>query len=139
MRAAVMEGLGQIFCREVEKPVPAAGEVLMKVRAASICGSDVSRVFKGHRLYPLILGHEVAGEVVETGPGADPALVGMRAALVPLIPCMQCEYCQQGLYSACVNYSFLGSRRAGGFAEYLTLPAQTCCPCRMASILRPAR
>jgi L-iditol 2-dehydrogenase len=128
MKAAVMEGLEQIFCREVEKPVPAAGEVLMKVHTASICGSDVSRVLKGHRLYPLILGHEVSGEVVAAGPGADPALVGMRAALVPLIPCMQCEFCRRGLYSACTNYSFLGSRRAGGFAEYVTLPAQNLLP-----------
>jgi L-iditol 2-dehydrogenase len=46
----------------------------------------------------------------------------MRAALIPLIPCMRCAFCQQGLYSSCANYSFLGSRRAGGFAEYVTLP-----------------
>jgi L-iditol 2-dehydrogenase len=94
MQAAVMEGLGKIFCREVPVPTLAPGEVLLRVRAASICGSDVSRVLKGHRLYPLILGHEVAGEVAQTGPEVDPALVGMRAALVPLIPCMECENCQ---------------------------------------------
>lgn len=128
MKAAVLEGLGQIACREVEQPVPAEGEVLLKVHAASICGSDVSRVLKGHRLYPLILGHEAAGVVVETGPGVDPALLGMRAALVPLIPCMRCRYCQRGLYSACTNYSFLGSRRAGGFAETVALPAANLLP-----------
>lgn len=128
MKAAVMEGLGQIFCREVEKPVPAEGEVLLKVRAASICGSDVSRVLKGHRMYPLVLGHEVAGEVVEAGPGVDSGLVGMRAALVPLIPCMKCDFCLQGLYSSCKSYSFLGSRRNGGFAEYVTLPAANLLP-----------
>jgi L-iditol 2-dehydrogenase len=128
MKAAVMEGLGQIYCREVEKPVPAAGEVLMKVRAASICGSDVSRVLNGHRLYPLILGHEAAGEVVEVGLGEDPGLVGMRSAMAPLIPCMLCSYCRQGLYSACTNYSFLGSRRSGGFAEYVALPAENLLP-----------
>ncbi|HEX9018141.1 MAG TPA: galactitol-1-phosphate 5-dehydrogenase [Anaerolineaceae bacterium] len=128
MKAAVMEGLGQIFCRDVERPIPAQGEVLMKVQAASICGSDVSRVLKGHRLYPLILGHEVAGEVVEVGPGADPRLVGTRAAMVPLIPCMKCSFCQQGLYSSCTNYSFLGSRRAGGFADYVALPAGNLLP-----------
>lgn len=128
MKAAVMEGLGQIACREVDKPVPAAGEVLMRVRAASICGSDVSRVLKGHRLYPLILGHEVSGEVVETGAGVDEGLVGMRAAMIPLIPCMRCEFCRQGLYSACVSYSFLGSRRNGGFAEWVSLPAANLLP-----------
>ncbi len=128
MKAAVLEGLGQIACREVEKPSPAAGEALLKVHAASICGSDVSRVLKGHRKYPLILGHEAAGEVVETGLGVDPALVGMRAALIPLIPCMHCAYCRRGLYSACTGYSFLGSRRAGGFAEYVALPAANLLP-----------
>lgn len=128
MNAAVMEGLGQIFCRAVEIPQPAEGEVLLKVHAASICGSDVSRVLKGHRMYPLILGHEVAGEVVAAGPGADPALVGLRAAIIPLMPCMRCAYCQQGLYSACTSYSFLGSRRAGGFAEYVALPAANLLP-----------
>jgi L-iditol 2-dehydrogenase len=128
MKAAVMEGLKQIACREVEKPIPAAGEVLLKVRAASICGSDVSRVLKGHRLYPLILGHEASGDVVEVGPGVDDALLGMRAALVPLIPCMQCAFCRRGLYSACASYSFLGSRRAGGFAEFVALPAGNLLP-----------
>lgn len=128
MRAAVMEGLGQIFCREVEMPQPASGEVLLKVRAASICGSDVSRVLKGHRIYPLILGHEVSGDVAAVGSGVDPALVGMRAALIPLMPCMECEYCRQGLYSACGAYSFIGSRRAGGFAEYVAVPASNLLP-----------
>lgn len=128
MNAAVMEGLGQIFCREVEIPQPAEGEVLLKVRAASICGSDVSRVLKGHRMYPLILGHEVSGEIVAVGPGVDPALVGIRAAMIPLMPCMHCTYCLQGLYSSCTSYSFLGSRRNGGFAEYVTLPAANLLP-----------
>ncbi len=85
-------------------------------------------MLKGHRLYPLILGHEVAGEVVEVGPGVDAALMGMRAALLPLIPCMQCAFCRRGLYSACTSYSFLGSRRAGGFAEYVALPAGNLLP-----------
>lgn len=123
MQAAVMEGLEQISCREVERPVPQAGEVILQVRAASICGSDVARVLKGHRVYPLILGHEAAGEVVEVGAGVDPVLLGARAALIPLVPCMKCEFCQQGLYSACVAYSFLGSRRNGAFAEFVAVPA----------------
>jgi L-iditol 2-dehydrogenase len=123
MKAVVLEGMGQMACREVDVPVPGEGEALLRVRAASICGSDVARYTKGHRLYPLILGHEVSGEVVGVGPGADPGLVGMRAAMIPLIPCMNCEFCGQGLYSACAHYSFLGSRRDGGFAEYVALPA----------------
>jgi len=123
MRSVVLEGLDQVACREVEKPLPEPGEVLLRVRAASICGSDVARFLQGHRLYPLILGHEVAGEVAEVGPGVDPGWVGRRAAMIPLIPCLSCDYCQRGLYSACRDYSFLGSRRNGGFADFVTLPA----------------
>lgn len=124
MKAAVLEGIGKIVYCEVEKPAPLAGEVLMRVRATSICGSDVSRVLKGHRTMPLILGHEAAGEVVEVGPGVDDKLLGLRAAVVPLMPCMRCAYCSQGLYSACTGYSFIGSRRNGTFAEYVMLPAE---------------
>lgn len=128
MNAAVLEGLGKIVYREVERPAPAAGEVLMRVRAASICGSDVSRVLKGHRVVPLILGHEAAGDVVEVGPGVDGELTGLRAAVVPLMPCMRCAYCLQGLYSACTGYSFIGSRRNGTFAEFVTLPVENLLP-----------
>lgn len=128
MNAVVLEGLGQMVCREVERPVPGKGEVLLAVRAASICGSDVSRFLKGHRLYPLILGHEAAGEVIEVGPDVNKSWLGVRAALIPLIPCMQCKYCRQGLYSACTHYSFLGSRQNGGFAEYVSLPVSNLMP-----------
>lgn len=128
MKALVLEGLGEMACRELDRPRPGAGEVLLRVRAAAVCGSDVSRFLKGHRLYPLVLGHEASGEVVETGPGTDPALIGMRAALIPLIPCMRCAYCVQGLYSACTAYSFLGSRRDGGFAEFVALPVANLMP-----------
>ncbi len=128
MKAIVLEGLRQMACRDLEVPRPQVGEVLLRVRAASVCGSDLSRFLKGHRMYPLVLGHEAAGEVVETGPGVDPGLVGTRAALIPLIPCMHCTFCQEGLYSSCENYSFLGSRRAGAFAEYVTLPRSNLMP-----------
>jgi L-iditol 2-dehydrogenase len=128
MNAVVLEGQGQMVCRERERPAAGVGEVLLQVRAASICGSDISRFIHGHRMYPLVLGHEAAGEVVEHGPGTDASLVGLRAALIPLIPCMTCEACRQGLYSSCGAYSFLGSRRDGGFAEYVSLPAANLMP-----------
>ena len=96
--------------------------MLLKVRAVSICGSDISRYVKGHRTYPMILGHECSGVVAAVGEGVDSHLVGQHAALIPLIPCFNCEECQLGLYSACHSYSFIGSRQAGGFAEYVELP-----------------
>lgn len=128
MKALVLEGLGRIACRDLDRPQPTKGEVLLRVRAAAVCGSDVARFVKGHRLYPLVLGHEASGEVVEVGRGVDPALLGTRAALIPLIPCMHCAYCNQGLFSACASYSFLGSRRDGGFAEFVALPSSNLMP-----------
>ena len=122
MNAAVLDDKGIITNRELPTPDPGPGNVLLQVKAVSICGSDISRYVKGHRTYPMILGHECAGIVARVGPGVSEALTGEHAALIPLIPCFNCELCRQGLYSACHSYSFLGSRQSGGFAEYVELP-----------------
>lgn len=122
MRAAVLEDKGVISNRDVEQHGPGPGKALLQVKAVSICGSDISRYTKGHRTYPMILGHECSGVVTAVGEGVDEKLVGRHAALIPLIPCFECEECRLGFYSACHNYSFIGSRQAGGFAEYVELP-----------------
>ena len=122
MKAAILEDKGKISYREVPTPQPKPGNVLLKVKAVSICGSDIMRYTKGHRMYPLILGHECAGVIDTVGEGCDPALVGQRAAVIPLVPCMQCSQCNAGHYSACHKYSFIGSRQDGGYAEYVELP-----------------
>jgi len=122
MKAAVLENKEVITYKEVATPSPRPGHVLLKVKAVSICGSDVHRFVRGHRTYPLILGHECAGVVAAAGAGADERLVGQHAAVIPLTPCFQCEQCQAGRYSACPSYSFIGSRQAGGFAEYVEAP-----------------
>jgi L-iditol 2-dehydrogenase len=124
MKAAILENKQVMTYADVPTPTLLAGEVLLKVHAASICGSDISRYAKGHRMYPLILGHEVAGEIVAVGTAVDAALVGQHAAVIPLVPCFECDQCQRGLYSACRSYSFIGSRQAGGFAEYVAIPAR---------------
>lgn len=123
MNAVVLEDKARISNREVPQPVLGPGHVLLQVKAVSICGSDISRYVKGHRTYPMIMGHECAGVVASVGEGVDERLVGSRAALIPLIPCFHCEQCRLGHYSACHNYSFLGSRQAGGFADYVKMPA----------------
>jgi L-iditol 2-dehydrogenase len=122
MHAVVLEEKGVINNRELPEPRPAPGHALLEVRAVSICGSDISRYTKGHRTYPMVLGHEASGVVSAVGDGVSEGLVGRRAAVVPLVPCFQCEQCLRGLYSACHTYSFIGSRQAGGFAEYVELP-----------------
>jgi len=103
-------------------PSPPPGHVRLQVGAVSICGSDIKRYVAGHRMYPLILGHECAGVIDAVGQGVNQELVGQHAAVIPVVPCFECEQCRRGYYSACHSYSFIGSRQAGGFAEYLELP-----------------
>jgi L-iditol 2-dehydrogenase len=123
MKALVLHAVGDLRYEEVPRPVPGPNEVLMKVKAAGICGSDIPRVLeKGTYSFPLIPGHEFAGQIVEAGPGADASLVGRKAAVFPLIPCLKCDSCQIGQYAQCENYDYLGSRRNGAFAEYVTVP-----------------
>ncbi|MEO8397244.1 MAG: alcohol dehydrogenase catalytic domain-containing protein, partial [Chloroflexota bacterium] len=122
MKAAILENKGVISYQDVPKPTPSAGHVLLRVEAASICGSDISRFAKGHRMYPLILGHEVAGVIEAVGAGVSEDLIGQHAAIIPLVPCFHCEECLRGYYSACHSYSFIGSRQAGGFADYVEIP-----------------
>ena len=123
MKAAVLEGRGVIAYRDVPTPEPGPGDVLLRVRAASLCGSDIHRFVRGHRTYPIVLGHEAAGVITAAGPGADPSLVGRHAALIPLVPDHTCPECVAGRFSACGRYSFIGSRRPGALAEYVALPA----------------
>ena len=128
MRAAVLEDRQVLAIRQVPDPVPGLGEVLLEVRASAVCGSDIHRYLRGHRTYPMILGHEAAGVIRSVGEDVDPALVGRRAALVPLVPCHVCEQCRAGRFSACVAYSFIGSRRDGAFAELVALPWRNVLP-----------
>ena len=124
MYAAVLEEKGVMTYRELPTPRPGPGNLLLRVRAVSICGSDVHRYTRGHRVVPLVLGHEAAGEITALGEGVAPELLGRRAALIPLVPCLACEQCAAGRYSACPRYSFIGSRQNGGYAEYIELPAR---------------
>jgi L-iditol 2-dehydrogenase len=122
MKAAVLENKGVMTYQEVPTPSPRPGHVLLKVKAVSICGSDIMRYTKGHRMYNLILGHECAGIIAEVGAGGSKDLIGKSAAVIPLVPCFECEQCRAGRYSACRQYSFIGSRQNGGYAEFVELP-----------------
>ncbi len=122
MKAAILENKGVMSVKDVPTPTPQPGNVILKVKAVSICGSDISRYVKGHRTYNLILGHECAGVITAVGDGVSENLIGQPAAMIPLVPCFECEQCKAGRYSACHTYSFIGSRRSGGFAEYVEMP-----------------
>lgn len=124
MKAAVLFAPGVIKCEEVMIPRPGNGEVLVRVKAAGVCGSDIPRVMiKGAHRLPVIPGHEFSGEIAEVGDDVIGANPGDRVVVIPLIPCGRCEFCQVGEYALCDDYNYLGSRTDGGFAEYVRVPA----------------
>ena len=123
VRAAVLHAVGDLRIEEVERPAPHRGEALIHVKACGVCGSDIPRVFtKGTYSFPLIPGHEFAGQIVSVGEGGDPKLIGRKAAVFPLIPCRNCAPCEIGEFAQCERYDYMGSRRHGAFAEYIAAP-----------------
>jgi L-iditol 2-dehydrogenase len=119
MKALNLHAVGDLRYEEVPNPVRGEGEVLLKVKACGICGSDIPRIFKkGTYHFPTIPGHEFSGQIVE----ADrPELVGKMAAVFPLLPCRKCASCQVGEYAQCSDYDYYGSRRDGAYAEYIAV------------------
>lgn len=123
MKAWNLLDVNNLKFSDVIDPIPGKDEVLIKVRACGICGSDIPRIFtKGTYSFPTIPGHEFSGEIVALGDGADTALMGKGAAVFPLIPCKSCPACLTGQYAQCENYNYLGSRTNGAFAEYVAVP-----------------
>lgn len=127
MRAAVYKVPGKIVLEELPTPQAGAGEVVVRVEACSICGTD-RKIFRyGHHKIKdgeeRILGHEIAGEIAEIGPGVDYYKVGMRVAIAPNVGCGTCPVCREGLDQLCPNYNAFGISWSGGFAEYLLIPA----------------
>lgn len=129
MKATVLYGINDLRY-EANYPLPVLkdGEVLVKVRAAGICGSDVARVLKnGTYHFPTIIGHEFSGEVCAVKDTADDMLIGKRVSVFPLKPCFECDNCKQGRYEMCEHYDYLGSRCDGGFAEFVAVPKWNLC------------
>ncbi len=121
MRAAVYLGPEKIELRTVPIPEPAAGELLVKVRAAITCGTDVKTYRRGHPKFPppFIFGHEFGGDVVKVGDGVKQFREGMRVTANVFAECGECFYCRHGQGNICANlvYNF------GAFAEYMIIPA----------------
>jgi len=126
MKAARLFSIGDFRIEEVSIPKPHGTELLVKIGACGVCGSDLPRIYEhgsSNGKYPLTIGHEFAGTIVEVGEDASSSLVGKRGAFYPLIPCRQCDPCLGGHYAMCNNYDYMGSRRDGGFAEYILVPS----------------
>lgn len=126
MLAAVLHAPGDLRVEAVPMPdEPGDDEVIVRVMAAGICGSDIGRVMvTGTYRFPTIPGHEFAGVVARAGRKVSNVVEGDRVAVAPLMPCFHCDSCQRGHYSLCDDYSFLGSRTDGGFAQYVKAPAR---------------
>lgn len=123
MKAVVLTANNNLDYRDVPVPTYGPDEILVRVAFCGICGSDLPRVFdNGARSYPIILGHEFSGIVEAIGNNVSNIKAGDHVVAAPLIPCYQCEDCKNGNYSLCNNYSFIGSRRNGAFAEFVNLP-----------------
>lgn len=125
MKAAVLHGIDDLRVEEVDMPVPGPDDVLVKVLACGVCGSDVPRcITTGTYHFPTIPGHEFGGVVAKLGDNVDPSYLNRRAAVIPLIPCRKCRSCEVGHFAQCEHYDFLGSRSDGGFAEYVKVPKE---------------
>lgn len=124
MKAAVLHANEDVRYEEYPTPETKPGTIKVRVRASGICGSDIPRVLhNGAHFFPIVLGHEFSGDVVEVGEGVTNVAVGDTVSGAPLVPCMKCADCQQGNYALCRHYSFIGSREQGSFAEYVVIPA----------------
>jgi threonine dehydrogenase-like Zn-dependent dehydrogenase len=124
MKALVYTAPHQVEKQIHPDPSPKPGEVVVRVRAAGVCGSDLLG-FLGKskkRVPPLILGHEIGGEVASLGSGVTDLRVGQRVAIMPLITCGACVHCRRGRNSVCEKRVLLGMNVAGGFAEYTVAP-----------------
>jgi (R,R)-butanediol dehydrogenase/meso-butanediol dehydrogenase/diacetyl reductase len=138
MKAAIYHGAGDIRIEEAPDPAPAAGELLLEIHAAGICGTDVAEYVRGPVSYavdgssvtghrgPLIPGHEFSGRVVAFGTGVDDFEVGSVVASGAGISCGSCLQCRAGRTNLCLSYSTVGLQRHGALAQYCAVPASTC-------------
>ncbi|UUV20107.1 galactitol-1-phosphate 5-dehydrogenase (plasmid) [Fusobacteria bacterium ZRK30] len=125
MKALVLHAKEDLRYEEIATPIINSDEVLIKVRATGICGSDFPRVLGGEsRYFPNILGHEFSGEIAEIGDKVTHLVSGDKVTGAPLKPCMECDDCLSGNHAQCKHYSFIGSREFGTFAEYVKMPAR---------------
>jgi len=127
MKAAVLEGLKKIVVREADRPKPGPYDVIVRSRACGVCGTDV-HIWEGDFFptFPLIPGHELAGEVEEVGSAVEDLKVGDRVMVDPTVTCDACYFCRINRQNHCLAWNAVGVTRDGGFAEYVKVPAKNC-------------
>src|SRR5216683_1557309 len=124
MRAGVYRDKGVVRVEEVPVPEVGPNEILIKVAACGVCGTDIKKIFQRYVEPPQILGHELAGTVVATGPGVTKFAPGDRVMSFHHTPCGECFYCEKRLFSQCQQYKTTGltggfAPNGGGFGEYV--------------------
>jgi len=123
MNALVLHAVGDLRLERIPRPEPGPGEVLVRVGFCGVCGSDIPRVFvKGTYSFPTVCGHEFAGTVEVAADDVRDFVPGDRVVVFPLLWCGKCAACELGRYVQCADYDYYGSRRDGGFAEYVAVP-----------------
>ncbi len=122
MLSAILERPRTIKVREVPTPEPAEGELLVKVKAALTCGTDLKAYLRGHSLIPMPgpFGHEFSGVIAARGRGAGRFKVNDAVMSVHSAPCLNCAYCAKGLFNLCED--LMSSKVLGAFSEYILIP-----------------
>lgn len=132
MKGSFFLGNGKMELREIGKLTPVPGEVLLRVAACGVCGTDI-HIFHGEKgsaevTPPVVLGHEFAGVVEELGSGVTALQIGEHVAVDPNIYCGHCHFCRIGKKQLCENLRAIGVNQNGGFAQYCVCPAAQCLP-----------
>ena len=121
MKAAVYIAPSKIEVRDIAAPKLKDGDLLLRVAACGLCGTDIHKIRHGMDRVPAVLGHEVAGEVVGCGPGGSKFHEGDRLVVAHHTPCYSCHYCRHGSYSMCRGFKE-SNLDPGGFAEFVRVP-----------------
>jgi L-iditol 2-dehydrogenase len=126
MRVARFHAPGDLRLEDAPEPVAGPADLVIRVRNCSTCGTDVKIMRYGHHhiVPPRVLGHEIAGEVVEVGADVAGWAVGDRVQVIAAIPCGRCAECRRGRMTVCPNQESMGYHYDGGFAEYMRVPAK---------------
>lgn len=123
MKALVFKGPEKIFLEEIKKPIPKENELLVKIKAVGICGSDFEGYLgkTGRRIPPMVMGHELSGEIADAK-SSNKFNHGDKVVVQPIIYCGRCNYCKKGLVNLCKNWKSLGVLDVnGGMTEYIAV------------------
>jgi L-iditol 2-dehydrogenase len=134
MLANILVKPGTIELREIDTPVPSHGEILVKIKAALTCGTDLKAFRQGHPVIPMpgVFGHEFSGIVAKTGKGVRRFREGDAIMAVHSAPCLTCKYCKKKLFNLCEH--IMNTKALGAFAEYIVLPSHIV---RLNTFLKP--